>query len=47
MAEVLLRYHNAAFLNLKNAEKVMDMLKEMEGSEVFTEDDLKRYQFKR
>lgn len=47
MAEVLMRYHNAAFLNLKNAEKVMTLLQEMEGSDVFTEEDLKKYQFKR
>lgn len=47
VAEVLMYYHNAAFLNLKNAEKIMSILKEMEGSGVFTEDDLKKYQFKR
>ena len=47
MAEVLMRYHNAAFLNLKNAEKVLEMLKEMEGSGVFTEEDLKKYKFNR
>lgn len=47
MAEVLMYYHNAAFLNLKNAEKVITMLKEMEGSGVFTEEDLKKYKFNR
>lgn len=47
MAEVLMRYHNAAFLNLENAQKIMDTIKGMQGCDVFTEDDLKRYQFKR
>lgn len=47
IAEVNMRYFDAAFLNLNNARDIKEMLKNYSTSKCFTEADYKRFNFKR
>ena len=47
VAELNMRYFDVAFLNLNNARKIMQTLKDMQSNRVFEDKDYKRYNFRR
>lgn len=47
IAEINMRYFDAAFLNLNNAHSIKEMLKTYSTSKCFTEADYKRFNFRR
>ena len=47
LASLVLRYFDVAFLNKRNADQVMDLMKTMDSYGVLTEEDFKRYNYRR
>lgn len=47
VAEMNMRYYDAAFLNLKNATKIKEIMRGLATCRVFEEEDYKRYNFRR
>lgn len=47
VAEMNMRYYDAAFLNLNNATKIKEIMRGLATCRVFEEEDYKRYNFRR
>jgi hypothetical protein len=47
LAQIVLRYFDVAFNNVKNAQALLNIMKEMKGSGALEEGDYKRYNYRR